>query len=286
MLRRCMRISLGVLFIALLYGPTPALAQAALPAPNLNSEAPFAIVSSTFNNSNTAPQTIVTGNICFTTGPPITGPAPITHTGVVVTPCPAQVGIDQGNSTAFLNSQPCTSLGVGAVALNAVSVGANPPGTFNPGCYSSGGAMDIVAGTTVTLSGAGVYIFRSGGAITTGANSVVTTANGACASDVNWTAIGATSLGANAALSPTPTFIGNIFDAAGITIGHFANVTGRALAFGGTVTADANTITVPTCSTGAAVPTLSQWAMITLSLLLALAGAVAMRRRDPLSASK
>jgi hypothetical protein len=39
-------------------------------------------------------------------------------------------------------------------------------------------------------------------------------------------------------------------------------------------------MTVRTGSTGAAVPTLSEWAMITLSFLLALAGVMAMRRRD------
>jgi hypothetical protein len=276
MLRNSMRLASGVLFIALLCAPSPAFAQ--LPAPNLNSEAPFAVVSSTFSNSNTAPQTIITGNVCFTTGP---GAAPLTTSGSTFTPCPPATGIDQGTTTAFLNSQACTSLGVGAVALNAVSVGANPPGTFTPGCYSSGGAMNIVANTTVTLSGAGVYIFRSGGAITTGMDSVVTTANGACASDVNWTAIGATTIGANSGPSlVTPTFLGNIFDAAGISLGHFANLTGRALAFGGTVTTDANTITVPSCSTGAAVPTLTQWAMIALSMLLALAGMIALRRRN------
>jgi hypothetical protein len=52
-----------------------------------------------------------------------------------------------------------------------------------------------------------------------------------------------------AAASLTPTFLGTIIDDAGITLGHFANVPGRALAFGGTVTTDANTITVPTCAT-------------------------------------
>jgi hypothetical protein len=273
MLRKYLRLLSGVLFVALC-GSSSALAQT---APNLGSEAPFAIVSSTYTNSNTAPQTIITGNVCYTT-PPVT--PPVTTTGSTFTPCPVATGIDQGATLAFLNSQPCTSLGVGAVALNAVSIGANPPGTFNPGCYSSGGAMNITLGTTVTLSGAGVYIFRSGGAITTGMDSAVVAANGACASDVNWTAIGATTIGANTGPSlVTPTFIGNIFDSAGITLGHFANLTGRALAFGGTVTTDANTITVPTCSTGTPVPTLSEWSMIVLSLLLALAGAVAMRSR-------
>jgi exosortase sorting signal-containing protein len=76
--------------------------------------------------------------------------------------------------------------------------------------------------------------------------------------------------------------VGNILDAAGITIGHFANLTGRALAFGGVVTTDANTITVPTCATlsvsSAAIPTLSQWAIAILAVLLGIAGFAAARR--------
>ena len=150
-------------------------------------------------------------------------------------------------------------------------------------CYSSGGAMNVTLSTTVTLNGAGVYIFRPGGALNTGANSMVILAGGACASDVFWAPVGATTLGANAALSPTPTFVGNILDAAGVTIGHFANLTGRALAFGGTVTTDADTITVPTCAPfaggGTNIPALSEWAMVMLAGLLAIAGFAAMRRK-------
>ena len=72
--------------------------------------------------------------------------------------------------------------------------------------------MDITLGTTVTLTGPGVYIFRPGGALTTGDNSLVTLAGGACANDVFWAPVGATTLGANAATSPgVPTFVGNIF---------------------------------------------------------------------------
>lgn len=238
-------------------------------APFLGATSTFGVVSSTFTNSNTAPQTIVNGSVCYTT-PPVT--PPLTITGVTVTPCDPATGVDQGLAEANLNGQPCVSLGAGAVALDAVIVGTNPPGTIPPGCYSSGGAMNVTLSTTVTLAGAGVYIFRPGDALNTGANSQVVLANGACASDVFWAPVGATTLGANAALSPTPTFVGNILDAAGITIGHFANLTGRALAFGGTVTTDANTITVPTCApfTGgnAAIPTLSEWAMLLLSLLM------------------
>ena len=254
-------------------------------APNLGSTGTYGVVSSTFTNSNTAPQTIINGTalqpaVCYTTAP-VT--PPLTITGTTVTPCPPATGVDQGLASANLNGQPCTFLGAGAIALDSLIVGSNPPGTIPPGCYFSGGAMNVTVSTTVTLNGAGVYIFRPGGALNTGANSSVILAGGACASDVFWAPVGATTLGANAALSPTPTFVGNILDAAGITIGHFANLTGRALAFGGTVTTDADTITVPTCAPfvggGTTIPALSEWAMVMLAGLLAIAGFAAMRRK-------
>lgn len=266
-------------FAALLLACLPA---AAATAPPLGTTAAFGVVSSTFTNTNTAPQTMINGNVCFSTGP--TTP-PLAITGTTVTPCPPQTGLDQNAALADLNGQACTFLGGGAIALDALIVGANPPGVIPPGCYFNGGAMSITANTTVTLNGAGVYIFRAGGALTTGANSTVVLAGGACASDVFFAPVGATTLGANAALSPTPTFSGNIIDAAGITIGHFANLTGRALAFGGTVTTDAVTVTVPTCSSGTAVgtaggiPTLSEWALLLMALLLGTTGFVAMKRR-------
>ena len=230
-------------------------------APPLGSTSTFGVVSSTYTNSNTAPQTIINGDVCFTTGP--TTP-PLTITGTTTTPCAPATGADQNLALANLNGQAlaCTSLGAGAITLNSVIIGANPPGVIPPGCYSSGGAMNVTATTTVTLNGAGIYIFRPGGEITTGANSRVILAGGACASDVFWAPVGATTIGANAALSPTPTFVGNIFrgTAAGlsITLGQFANLTGRALAFGSTVTTDANTFTVPTCAAFVGAPILAK----------------------------
>ena len=238
----------GVGFVALIGGASPVSAQAT--APSLGSLATHAIVSDTYTNSlNAGLETAIIGNVCFTTGP---ATAPVSIVGSSGA-CPAAAGVDQGNALAILNGQACTSLGAGAVALNAVSIAGGPLGNFPPGCYSSGGAMTITLGTTVTLTGPGVYIFRPGGALTTGDNSLVTLAAGACANDVFWAPAGATTLGANAATSPlVPTFVGNIFrgTAAGlsITLGHFAHLTGRALAFGSTVTTDSNTIDVPTCA--------------------------------------
>ena len=225
-------------------------AQAAV-APPLGTTSTYAITASTYTNSNTPPATIVTGTagqpaVCYTT-PPTTPPLVIVGLPPVV-PCPPSVGSDQAIALVTLNSQACISLGAGAVTLNSVVVPGNPPGTFPPGCYSSGGSMDVTVSTTVTLNGPGIYVFRPGGALTTGADSRVIMAAGGCAADVYWAPGAAVTLGANAGPSPVATFVGNILDAAGISIGHFSNVQGRLLGFGGTVISDASTITVPTCA--------------------------------------
>ncbi len=253
--------------IALALVAAPAVAQV---APSLGSETPFAIVASTY--TNTVAGTTINGNVCFTTGPVV---APVVFGSVG--PCPVAAGPDQIAATAVLTGQPCTVI---AGPLEGVITGANPPGTFSPGCYTSVGALDITANGIVTLNGNGVFIFRStGGAITTGANSNIVLAGGACAGNVFFTAVGATTLGG------ASNFVGTILDAAGVTMGLGANLSGRALAFGGTVTTNgANRITVPgACAPlvggSAGIPTLSEWSMILLASLLAMAAFVTLRRR-------
>ncbi len=243
-------MAVSVVFLAFgLAGPVAALAAT---APTLGAVGTYAIVSDTWTNTlNAGLETAVIGGVCYTTPP---GTPPISINGVTTTPLsqavvPCTNGAAQSSALANLNAQACTSIGTN-VTLNTIIIGANPPGTFPPGCYSSSGTMDITLSTNVTLNGPGVYIFRSGGALTTGANSNVLLTNGALAQNVYWTPGGAASIGANAATSPTPTFVGTIIADAlgstGINVGHFANVRGRLLAFGHTVTTDSNTITVPT----------------------------------------
>lgn len=217
------------LAIAALSGLAPsAIAQV---APSLGSLSTYGIASSTF--TNTAAGTTVVGDVCFTTGPAV--PATVSGT---TGPCPASAGTDQSGALAIINGQSCTALPAGN--LDAVVIGSNPPGVIPPGCYFRAGSIDITANGIVTLTGNGVYIFRStGGAVTTGANSQVVLAGGACAGNVFWAPVGATSLGA------TSSFVGTILDAAGVTLGLNAALTGRALAFGGTVTTNASSITVP-----------------------------------------
>ena len=234
-----------VLAIALVLGFTgPGLVQAVTSSPALGATSTYGIVSSTYTNSlNAGLETRIVGDVCYSTPP---GTAPISISGATVNPCTN--GGDQATALANLNSQvtaSCTSLGTNVVLF----------GTYTPGCYSSTGTMDITLSTNVTLNGAGTYIFKSGtggaGAITTGANSNILLTNGANASDVFWIPTGgALSLGANSGTSATPTFVGTIIaDAAGsygVNLGHFANLLGRVLAYGHTVTTDSNTITVPT----------------------------------------
>ncbi len=236
----------AICLMLVLAGPN---AQAAT-SPALGAEGTFAIVSSTYTNTlNAGLETAIIGDTCYTTGP---ATAPISYSSVPSTPCAPATGTAQTAALADLNAQAnavtCTNLGPTAT-LNAVDVdgaGPLPPGTFPPGCYKTDTTMNITLGTTVTLSGAGTYIFRPGGALTTGANSKVVLADGASSCDVFWAPIGATTLGANAATSATPTFVGTIFqdalNAFDATLGHFAHLQGRVLAFGRTVTTDSNTI--------------------------------------------
>ena len=262
-------------FAASLLVSASALAQAV--APVFTTDTTFGVVSSTY--TNTVAGTTIIGNLCFTTGPAV-APVVIGTVG----PCPGGAATDQVNATATLTGQPCTTI---AGPLEGVIIGANPPGFFPPGCYTSVGALNITANGIVTLNGGGVYVFRStGGAITTGANSQIVLAGGACADQVYWTAVGATTLGG------ASTFVGSILDAAGVTLGLASQLNGRALAFGGTVTTNgANTITVPSAAACAFLPvtpanaipkptpTLSQWALVMLAALLAVAGFAAMRGR-------
>jgi hypothetical protein len=154
--------------------------------------------------------------------------------------------------------------------------------TLGPGTYSTG-AADLPVGGTLTLNGAGTYIFKVASSLTANVGSNVSLI-GVDPCQVFWQVTSAATL--NGA-----TFVGNVVAQAGVTLGSNATLTGRALttAAGSVTMAGANTISgcssvfTPTPPGGGGspgpVPTLSQWAMIGLSLLLALSGAAALRAR-------
>lgn len=231
------KIGLVLLSSTLFFNSVPTFAAT---SPGLGMADTFSILSSSY--VNTATGTVINGDLGYTTGP-VVAPT-VNGTTHVVDNVYNQAGIDQGTALTDLNNQPCTTtFSPGPIDLGS-DVTHGPVGSYTPGVYCIDGAASIGGGSTITLTGSGTYIFRMDGALTTSADSVVVLAGGASACDIWWTPTAATTLGANS------TFAGTDIDSSGITIGSTVTWTGRALAFGGTVTTTTDTInTIPDCAT-------------------------------------
>jgi len=214
------------------------LASAAT-SPGLGVADRFVILSGTY--SNTSGGTTLSGALGYTV-PPAVAPTVNGKTHIADSVY-NQAGIDQNTALSALSSQPCTfTFAPGNIDL-ASDTTHGVVGVYAPGVYCIDGAASVGGGGTITLTGGGTYIFRMDGALTTSDNSIVTLAGGASACDVWWTPTAATTLGADS------TFVGNDIDASGITIGSNVNWTGRALAFGGTVSTTSDTIDASSCIT-------------------------------------
>src|ERR1035437_2877433 len=205
-------------------------------SPSLGSSSTYGVLGSTYTNTA---GTTISGDVGYTTPPAVT--PTINGTTHVADASYNQAGIDQGSALGTLNSQSCDFNFNSPTDLSLLSQ------PLVPGVYCITAATSIGTGG-ITLNGAGTYVFRIKGALTTLANSAVTLAGGASACNVFWTPTQATTLGANS------TFLGTDIDASGITVGSTVNWTGRALAFGGTVTTNTDTISVPSCSAPVVIP--------------------------------
>ncbi|MEO5691370.1 MAG: ice-binding family protein [Candidatus Saccharimonadales bacterium] len=207
-------------------------------SPLLGAADSFVILSDSY--VNTTGGTTLTGDLGYTSGPAMQ-PTVNGNTHVADSTY-NQAGIDQGVALSALASQPCTfNFAPGPIDL-ASDTTHGPVGVYTPGVYCITGAASIGGGGTITLDGAGTYIFRMDGALTTSANSQVVLSNGATVCDVWWTPTQASTLGANS------TFRGTIIAAPGITSGNNVTWTGKALAFGGTVSTSSDTISTSTCA--------------------------------------
>lgn len=238
-LNRISSFAKGTIFISFvvsLFVGTPIVHAAT--SPGLGAADTFVILSDSY--VNTAGGTTLTGDLGYTSGPAV-APTVNGNTHVADTTY-NQAGIDQGVALSALAPQPCTfNFAPGAIDL-ASDTTHGPVGVYTPGVYCVTGAASVGGGGTITLNGAGTYIFRIDGQLTTSANSVVALGSGATACDVWWTPTQATTLGADT------TFRGTVISASGITIGNNVTWTGKALAFGGTVSTDADTISTSTCT--------------------------------------
>jgi hypothetical protein len=144
---------------------------------------------------------------------------------------------DVGDSAAIAAQQALTvAYNYAAGLQNPTPVASELGGqTLNPGLYSVGAAG--LTGT-LTLNGAGVYIFEIASTLTAGASSQVVLVGGATPSNVFW------GVGSSATLAGTSPFQGIVMAQTSITMDTGATLIGQALAMV-SVTLDTNTITVP-----------------------------------------
>src|SRR6185312_3292884 len=206
----------------------------AVSSPGLGAAGNYGILASTFTNAATGVS--VAGDVGYITSPAVA--AQVNGTIFVNNGTYSQAGTDQGSALSTLNALSCTQSFGSATDLATTNSTNRTLGQYEPGVYCIDGAQSI--GTAgITLNGTGTYVFRYTGALNTVANSHIMLVNGANASDIFWTPV-VTTLGA------TSNFTGTVIDPAGITMGTDVTWLGRTLAFGNTVTADANDkITVP-----------------------------------------
>jgi Ice-binding-like len=219
--------SLGFLacvgFVVFLCGPSPALAQ------TLGTAASFAVLGHSTVTCTGA--SIITGDLGVSPGSAVTGfPVPCTVVGGTIHAADAvalQAQNDVTTAYNFLAGQAC----------NADLTGTDLGGlTLTPGVYCFTSSAQLTG--TLTLSGAGTYIFRIGSTLTTASNSSVALINGAIACNVWW------QVGASATLGTTAFLPGNILALASVTLNTGASVSGRALARNGAVTLDGNNVSV------------------------------------------
>lgn len=132
-----------------------------------------------------------------------------------------QAQSDLANANAGLTGMKCTT------SLTGQDLGTL---ILSPGIYCFASSAQLTG--TVTLNGAGLYVFQIGSTITTASNAIVNLTNGAEAQDIYW------QIGSSATIGTGTAFAGNIVAVTSITMMTDTSLNGRALAMGGAVTFD------------------------------------------------
>jgi len=220
--------------------------------------------------TNTGP-TVITGSVGVSPGAAISGFPPGLASGPTHAADAAALQAQSDTTLAynFLAGQPCGTTLTGDLGGRTLV-----PGVY---CYAAGAQLT----GTVTLDGLGnpasLFIFQVGSALTTATGSRVALINGTQACNVWW------QMGSSATLGTTTSFAGTLVALASDTLNTGATLVGRALARTGAVTLDTNTITIPSCTTsggsGNVIPTLGEWGVLVLSLLVGGFALNAIRRK-------
>jgi hypothetical protein len=188
--------------------------------------------------TNTGPST-VGGLIGVSPGTAITGQASISFSalpslqGIASASTAAAAKLDVGVAYADASSRVIGVVVIGGGALNIGGL------TFTPGLYKSNVAMMVAAGTNVTLSGAGVYIFQMETTLIMNTYTHMVLTNGAQACDVFWR------VGSAATFNVGSTVVGTVMAYSAITVQTNVQVEGRLFALNAAVTLDTATVVFP-----------------------------------------
>ena len=203
---------------------------------NLNSAAGFAVLAGA-GVTNTGPTT-VNGNLGVSPGSAVTGfpPGVVNGTQYIDDSIAAQAKLDL--TTAYLDAE--------GRSLNVVIISTGELGglTLAPGLYQSGISSFAITTEDLTLDAQGdanaVFIFQMpSSTLTVLSGRKVILAGGANAANIFW------EVGSSATLGTTSVMEGTIMAYASITLDTGAVLNGRALTQIGSVTLDANPVTLP-----------------------------------------
>src|ERR1700674_5485887 len=220
-------IALSIVVSAFVLGAWPMAALAAT-QPRLGTATSFAVLAGS-GITNTGP-TVISGGLGLFPGTAVTGYPPghatVTHKADAVA-----LGAKNSLVTAYndLASWATTR------SMTGQDLGGK---TLTPGVYTFSSSAQLTG--TLTLSGNGIFIFRTGSTLTTASNSRVLVTNGANGCGVYW------KVGSSATLGTGTQFKGTIVALTSITMVTGATILpGRALARNGAVTLDSNRINMP-----------------------------------------
>jgi hypothetical protein len=234
-------------------------AQANVP---LGSASTFAVLAGSTITSTGA--TAIAGNVGVAPGSAITGLISSQVTNGIIEPGDGAVATTAQNdlTTAYNDAA--------GEASSANLTGQNLGGlTLGPGVYTFNTSAQLTG--TLTLTGAGFYIFQIGSTLTTASSSVVAAINGADAANIFW------QVGSSATLGTGSTFIGNILAEISITSTTGVTMAGRLLARNGAVTLDDITLNFPPATTPGGfgggplpvTPVPSSWILVLIGLVCA-----------------
>ena len=216
----------------------------------------LAVVTFNINGVYAATSPTLAGSISYS----ILGAETVTNTGSTTTTGDVGVaagtaitgfppGIAGGDNAAHIHSNDASAIAAQADSLVAFGNLDQPCDSsyadgqdltllspLVPGVYCSAGSFLLTG--NLTLSGSGVYIFKTVSSLIASSGSSVTTTD-PC--NVWWR------IGTSATFDTTSSFAGNILALTSISFNTGATLNGRALVQTGAVTMDANIITTPSC---------------------------------------